>query len=236
MTSTVTLGLPFVEAAQAQKHVTVNEAFQRLDALTQMTLAGTGASVPPVAPGEGEVHAVGAGASGAWFGFDGALALYQNGGWDSVTPVAGWRAWDAEAGAIVTFDGVEWVPGLIALSGAGAAFAHRTADVLHSVGGGPVSTVTAALPDGALVLGVSLRVVSSIGGASSFDLGVSGAATRFAMGVSSAAGATAATIRDVPQVYPGGGDIVLTAKGGSFNGTGQVWLAIHLAELTPPRA
>jgi len=34
MDETARIGLPLVQAAQAQKHVTVNEAFARLDALT----------------------------------------------------------------------------------------------------------------------------------------------------------------------------------------------------------
>ncbi|NND41100.1 MAG: DUF2793 domain-containing protein, partial [Silicimonas sp.] len=39
MADTSRLGLPLLDPAQAQKHVTVNEAFLRLDALSQITLA-----------------------------------------------------------------------------------------------------------------------------------------------------------------------------------------------------
>mgnify|MGYP001796473623 CR=1 FL=1 len=39
MSETLNMGLPLVQPSQAQKHVTVNEALVRLDALGQMVLA-----------------------------------------------------------------------------------------------------------------------------------------------------------------------------------------------------
>ena len=39
MTDTKRLGLPLMDAAQAQKHVTHNEALVRLDALTHLTVS-----------------------------------------------------------------------------------------------------------------------------------------------------------------------------------------------------
>ena len=41
------LGLPYLMPAQAQKHVTHNEALERLDLLAQCVLAGLGSVTPP---------------------------------------------------------------------------------------------------------------------------------------------------------------------------------------------
>ena len=235
MTETTTLGLPLVAAAQAQKHVTVNEALSRLDALVQMTLTTRGATTPPSLPGEGTLHAVGNGAGGDWVGQDGRLALWLNNGWVFLDPKAGWRAWSVEDGGVLTFDGSDWIAGGVALSENGAATVSRVVELVHAVGTGSTSVVTGALPDGALILGVSARVIGAVGGASGFDIGVAGDADRFAAGVGVVSGAVAASVRGVPGVYPGGGDIVLTATGGSFDGTGQVRLAIHLSEIRAPR-
>ena len=98
MTETAQLGLPLVQAAQAQKHVTVNEAFARLDALAQIRLASGGLTAAPGSPAEGDLHPVAAGAGGDWAGKDGQLALRLNGGWQFVVPRVGWRGWRADSG------------------------------------------------------------------------------------------------------------------------------------------
>ena len=236
MTETARLGLPLVEAAQAQKHVTVNEAFARLDALTGLVVESVGTTAPPPAPAEGAVYAVGAGASGDWAGADGFLALWLNNGWEFLSPGVGWRAWDVAAGHIVTFDGTGWVGGVAAFGPQGSALVHEVIEVDHTVGSGSVSTVSGALPDGALIFGVSARVLSAVGGSGSIDLGVSGASGRYGQGLGVAAGSTLADIREAPVAYPGGGDLVLTASGGAFNGTGSVRLAVHVARIEAPRA
>jgi hypothetical protein len=53
MTNTPRLGLPAIEAAQAQKHVTHNEALVLLDALTQLAVESRLLTTPPGSPLEG---------------------------------------------------------------------------------------------------------------------------------------------------------------------------------------
>ena len=48
--SSALLSLPYLMPAQAQKHVTHNEAIRMLDVFVQLTVEGFGATVPPVAP------------------------------------------------------------------------------------------------------------------------------------------------------------------------------------------
>lgn len=86
------LTLPFIQAAQAQKHVTHNEALERLDFLTQLTVQAFEATTPPATATEGDIWALGTGAQGAWSGHDGALAGWYNSGWLFITPATGWRA------------------------------------------------------------------------------------------------------------------------------------------------
>ncbi|WP_417599493.1 DUF2793 domain-containing protein [Pararhodobacter oceanensis] len=108
------LALPYLQAAQAQKHITHNEALERLDLLVQLRVEGFAQVTPPAAPQEGQVWALGAGAVNDWAGQDGALAAWANGGWLFVTPQVGWRA--ALGAELRIWDGADWVaPALPAL-------------------------------------------------------------------------------------------------------------------------
>ncbi|TDL81130.1 DUF2793 domain-containing protein [Palleronia sediminis] len=85
------LGLPFIMPAQAQKHVTHNEAIQTLDSLTQLVFRSVGASRPPQDATSGEAHVVGAAAAEDWAGQDGAIAVREGAGWRFHLPAEGWR-------------------------------------------------------------------------------------------------------------------------------------------------
>lgn len=88
---TINLALPYILPSQAQKHVTHNEALQRLDAIVQLTVvAETG--TPPETPAEGDCFLVAADAAGIWSGKAGRLAFRQDGAWLYITPQQGWRA------------------------------------------------------------------------------------------------------------------------------------------------
>lgn len=114
------LSLPFIAPAQAQKHITHNEALLRLDALTQLTLQGINQSTPPVTPQEGQVWALGATPVGDWIGQSGALAAYQNGAWVFVMPATGWQAVDLADTRLKIWTGSAWdVPENDALEGVG---------------------------------------------------------------------------------------------------------------------
>lgn len=234
MPDTPKLGLPLVAPAQAQKHVTVNESFTRLDALVQMTLSSVAASVPPSSPNEGEAHGVGAAATGAWSGRDGQVAVFANGGWVFLTPETGWQGWSG--GVRVQFDGAQWREGAGALSANGAGFVHRSIEVDHAVATGAVSTVAGALPSNAIVYGVTGRVLTDVGGANGFEIGVPGSADRYGSGIGTSAGAWLRGLTGSPLAYYSDTDLILTATGGVFDGSGTVRISVHFAELTLPRA
>ncbi|MFN3888970.1 MAG: DUF2793 domain-containing protein [Beijerinckiaceae bacterium] len=109
MSDSPNLGLPFIEAAQAQKHVTHNEAIALLDALVQIAVSDMYATSPPTAPVNGERVVVGASASGAFAGRVGQIAFFDEGAWRFASPQNGWLVWSSpDACAFVFVDG-GWV-------------------------------------------------------------------------------------------------------------------------------
>jgi hypothetical protein len=108
MTDTANLALPLVQPAQAQKHVTVNEALARIDGLSQLTLQSVSETVPPVNPQEGLAYGVPSGAVNAWAGQGGHVAIVIGGGWVFVPARRGWRAMVLDQGQTAVFDGADW--------------------------------------------------------------------------------------------------------------------------------
>ena len=103
------LQLPYIFAAQAQKHVTHNEAIRSLDAIVQLSVADRDLATPPPAPADGDRYIVGAGATDAWSGQDLNIAAWQDGAWAFYPPKPGWVAWLADDGELVVWDGAGWV-------------------------------------------------------------------------------------------------------------------------------
>ncbi|HWV81238.1 MAG TPA: DUF2793 domain-containing protein [Hyphomicrobiaceae bacterium] len=109
MADTPNLGLPYIMAAQAQKHVTHNEAIRALDALVHLAVIDRDSTTPPDDPAEGDRHIVGADGTGAWSGHDLEIAAFQDGGWAFYAPRPGWRAWIVEESALRAWNGTAWV-------------------------------------------------------------------------------------------------------------------------------
>jgi hypothetical protein len=103
------------------------------------------------------------------------------------------------------------------------------------VSAGPVSVVAAAIPADAIVYGITSRVLSSIGGATGLEIGVAGSTNRYGSGFGTGAGAWTRGLTSSPLAYYAPTDLLLTALGGSFDGSGMIRLAVHFAELTLPR-
>ncbi|HWJ99450.1 MAG TPA: DUF2793 domain-containing protein [Xanthobacteraceae bacterium] len=108
MSATSNLGLPYIDAGQAQKHVTHNEALRSLDTLVQLAVLDRDLSEPPESPAEGARWIVKAGASGAWSGHAGHVAAWQDGAWQFSVPVTGWVAYVADEEILVAWGGDSW--------------------------------------------------------------------------------------------------------------------------------
>jgi len=233
MTDTARMSLPLLAPAQAQKHVTVNEALLRIDGLTHLTLASTGVVTPPVAAPEGELYAVPPGAVNAWAGQDGNLALRVAGGWVFVPPKQGWRAHVLDTGEAAIWDGTDWRGGAVTLTPSGSVMSLKSYEFDLSITAGPSVSTPVVIPARALVFGVTGRVTDGITGtATSWDLGVAGDTGRFGTGLglslNSWVNGPAA-----PIVYWSPEALQITAQGGAFAG-GAIRLIVHYAELSLP--
>lgn len=223
------LGLPYIAAAQAQKHVTHNEAVRRLDALVHLKLASVSTTEPPAAPEAGDCWFVPEGAGGAWTGRAGSIASFADGTWDFLTVGVGFTAFVADLDRMRRFDGVRWVPFAASPSGGATELAIWEEDVALS--GTSVASIT-LIPDRALVLAVSTRVVEAVTGATGFDCGWSGEPEKFGAALNPAEGTANVGVIGPTAVYAPT-PVLLSANGGAFTG-GVVRIAAHLLQCTPP--
>jgi len=106
--ATTHLLLPYILAAQAQKHVTHNEALRILDGLVQLSVLDRDLTAPPGSPADGDRYIVGSGATGDWAGWDLNVALWTDGAWLRLPPRTGWRAWVEDEGLLLVYDGAGW--------------------------------------------------------------------------------------------------------------------------------
>lgn len=108
MEYTPSLELPYIQASQAQKHVTHNEALRRLDAVIQLAVKDRDLAAPPATPVDGDRYIVAANASGAWAGKDGQIAAFQDNVWAFYAPEEGWLAWAQDEDVLLAYSGVIW--------------------------------------------------------------------------------------------------------------------------------
>lgn len=234
MSNTANIGLPLVQAAQAQKHVTVNEALAILDGVACLTLKSATTATPPAAPAAGETYFVPSGGVNGWSGQDGSLAIFCNGGWLFVSPKVGWRGWIEDAGTEAVFDATGWRAGAVAIAASGAATVHEVIEFDHAIAAGTANTIAAAIPASAIVLGVTARVTSAVSGTlASWRIGVGGADDRYGTGYGLPAGSWARGLTGSPLAYYSPTDLLLTGEGGDFS-AGTLRLAVHLLKLELP--
>ncbi|WP_224824554.1 DUF2793 domain-containing protein [Cognatishimia sp. MH4019] len=236
MTETAKLGLPLVQPSQAQKHVTVNEAFTRLDSLTQVSVLSRSVTVPPADAAEGVCYLVPTGASAAWNSHVGEIAIRSNNGWVFVPMVEGWRIWVADEGQALDWVAGEFVSGLIARSASGAATQIKIWEYDQTLASGSVVDGAEEVPGTVLVFGITGRVLTALSGSlSDWQLGHGSSADRYGSGLGLGSGSWLRGLTGQPQAYYSGFRPKFTANGGDFAG-GSVRVAIHYMELGLPSA
>lgn len=229
MSETPKLSLPLLAASQAQKHLVINEALSRLDALFMLSAKGRTQLAPPPNPAEGDRWIVPAGATGAWSGNDQRIAVYIN-GWDFIDPLPGWRAWVEDESIEVVFDSGVWTALIYtppAIGGAVVVLSFTHAPT------GSVSDSPGMIPANALVFAVTARVKTALSGVTGWSLGVAGAPTRFGSGHGVAVNSVVRGPTTSPLAHPVATPLRLTAEGGSFSG-GTVEFNIHYMTFAPP--
>ena len=110
MSDSPRLGLPLLEEAQAQKHLTVNEALWRLDAIVHLAVRDSTLISPPDPAVDYDRYVVAAGATGAWQGADHNVAVFEQGNWRFIKPLDGWICTDLATASVLIFKDGTWLP------------------------------------------------------------------------------------------------------------------------------
>lgn len=225
---TPNLSLPFILPAQAQKHVTHNEAIELLDMIVQLTLEDSGVVTPPVLADEGQAWGVGVGATGLWAGQDNNIATWRGGGWLFVPPREGWQAWvRAASGLFVWTSGVWQAQDKTALNDLSTVGINATADsvnrlsvasdatLLNNDGAGhQVKINKAGAGDAASLLyqnGFSGRAEMGLVGSDDFSVKVSDDGTEFFTAISITASSGKVKIGDLLGMTPSTTPSIATA-------------------------
>ena len=106
---TTILSLPLILPAQAQKHVTHNEALVKLDLMVQLAVINRTLATPPALPTIGDRHIVATGATGPWVGQAGRIALFTEAGWQFTQPLNGWQAYVMAEQHMAFYNGLTWI-------------------------------------------------------------------------------------------------------------------------------
>lgn len=235
MSDTHNFALPLLASNQAQKHVTMNEALTRLDALSAPSVLSADLTTPPESPAENDAYVIPVAASEAWAGHENELAFFSNGGWSFATPKAGWRVWVTERGEAIVFSGDAWLRDPVGPIEHGAYMRAGVivADIPVAPGFGFDADLS--IPDRAVVVGVTGRVVSTIAGPNltGWRLGVSGATDRYGSSIGLPKNSVVNGVTSAPLAYYALTPLRVEPEGGSF-AEGEVRLAIHYLALTPP--
>jgi hypothetical protein len=136
--ATPRLSLPYLAAAQAQKHVTLNEGLSMLDGLVQTAVESRTTAAQPGSPADGVLYILPASATGTdWAGKPaGTVMRFEAGAWAELEVAEGHIAYVADEGVLIFFDGAAWADfsGLIdTLQGLSLLGVNATADATNKL-------------------------------------------------------------------------------------------------------
>lgn len=104
------LQLPYLAAAQAQKHVTLNEALAGIDGLVQSSVVSASQMTQPDDPLDGQMWLLPEDATGtAWQTMRGRLSRYEAGGWRALPLVEGHIIHIQDEKALLLYGAGDWI-------------------------------------------------------------------------------------------------------------------------------
>lgn len=238
--TTPRLGLPYVVAAQAQKHIPINESLARLDGLVQLAVESRAVEAQPIGPVPGGVWILPTGATGAAWADEpvGSLMRFEAGAWEAVAPGEGVLAWVKDENQMLAFDGHTWIPlsatfkSLTAATSPGLANSRLEIREEETTLSGATTATAIVIPARAIVLAVSTRTTVAVTGATSYDCGLAGEAGKFGGSLGVARNSSNIGVIGPTAVYADT-PVLLTAAGGNFTG-GKVRVALHLLRFDAP--
>ena len=115
--ATPRLALPYLAAAQAQKHVTMNAALALLDGLVQTAVESRSVTAEPASAADGAIYILPAGASGAdWSSrAAGTVMRVEAGAWSTLEAQPGWLIFVKDEGVLIVWAGGAWTDAGLAL-------------------------------------------------------------------------------------------------------------------------
>jgi hypothetical protein len=102
------LDFTLLTEGQYQKEITVNNALIILELIAAGGVIDRDLTAPPGSESEGDAYLVADSATGDWSGHDGKIAIYLNGGYFLVVPVAGLRLYVQDENVMLAYNGTSW--------------------------------------------------------------------------------------------------------------------------------
>lgn len=232
------LDLPFLMPEQAQKHVTVNSALQRLDLLVQMRLKALGTNDPPGTSAAGDGYGLGDSPTGAWSEHAGQCAFMQDGAWVFVTPQNGWRSWSEADGKIYLYGINGWevldTQSSPASPAIPAGMQFTRSDHEHVITAGAQNVTGLVIPAHTTVLAITGIVQETITGQKTWQLGVAEDTGRYGNQIGYQQGSTVKGLSAYPQVYYAPTPVVVKPVSGLFV-AGKIHLRLYSLTFSLPR-
>ena len=107
--TTPRLNLPFLQAGQALKNITHNEALQRLDTGLYLSCDDMNANTLPPTAEAGTAIILSDTPEANFSKRMGQIAVFVNGSWAWFSPTPGWTIWDNMGQTLRVFNGEDWV-------------------------------------------------------------------------------------------------------------------------------
>ena len=219
MYKSTNLEFAFLEAAQAAKHLTVNDALEKIDKVSQLIIQSTDGNVP-ITANEGHTYYL----PTTDPDHPNQIAIYSNGGYLYVTPKNGWRAYVIDKGCLCLFSQNKWVPV------GEKAYIEFTQDLF----GASVQTIE-FIPEKSIVSGITARVVEEITGSgiASWSVGVSNNDNLYGSGLWLGLNGWSKGLTGTPITYWQDTPLIIKPDAGSFT-SGKIKFYIYLQQLDVP--
>jgi len=85
---------------------------KRLGAIVGLSVLSRTVTAPPASPADGDRYIIPSGATGAWAGKAGQIAVWIGGAWEYHAPKTGWLAYIAAEDKLAAYKGSSWSAGI----------------------------------------------------------------------------------------------------------------------------
>ena len=93
-------------------HTGMDANLKRLGAIVGLSVKSRSLTAPPATPVDGDRYIVAAGATGAWAGRDGEIAVWIGGVWEFHAPKIGWLCYVEDEDLLSAYKAAGWSPGI----------------------------------------------------------------------------------------------------------------------------